>query len=73
VEIFLHAYVSWVLYRGGWSASRPGRFTCEERAAGIHWIGDGMGPRAGGGEKSLWPRREPNRGSIIVVPAAFGY
>jgi hypothetical protein len=30
-----------------WSASRPGRFTPEERALGIHWIGGWMDPRAG--------------------------
>jgi hypothetical protein len=24
---------------GGWSASRPGRFTPRERAPGTHWIG----------------------------------
>jgi hypothetical protein len=32
---------------GGWWASRPGRFTPGERAPGIHWIGDCVGPRAG--------------------------
>jgi hypothetical protein len=28
-----------------WSASRPGRFTPEERAPGTHWIGGWVGPR----------------------------
>jgi hypothetical protein len=31
------------LYRGKWSASRPGRFNPEERAPGYRWVG----PRAG--------------------------
>jgi hypothetical protein len=29
-----------------WSASSPCRFTLKERAAGIHWIGGWVGPRA---------------------------
>jgi hypothetical protein len=32
---------------GEWSASRPGRFTPRERAAGTHWIGGWVGPRVG--------------------------
>jgi hypothetical protein len=32
---------------GEWSASRPGRFTPRERAAGTHWIGGWVGPRTG--------------------------
>jgi hypothetical protein len=32
---------------GEWSASRPGRSIPRERAAGTHWIGDWVGPRAG--------------------------
>jgi hypothetical protein len=31
---------------GEWSASRPSRFTPKERAAGTHWIGARVGPRA---------------------------
>jgi len=31
----------------GWSASRHGRFILRERAAGNHWIGGWVGPRAG--------------------------
>jgi hypothetical protein len=30
---------------GGWSASRPGRFTPRERAPDTHWIGGWVGPR----------------------------
>jgi hypothetical protein len=32
---------------GEWPASRPGRFTSEERAPSTHWIGGWLGPRAG--------------------------
>jgi len=28
---------------GKWSASRPGRFTPKEKAAGTHWIGGWVG------------------------------
>jgi hypothetical protein len=34
------------LYKGEWSASRPGRFTAEEIAPGTHWIGGWVGPTA---------------------------
>jgi len=34
------------LDEGEWSASRPVRFTPRERAAGTHWIGGWVGPRA---------------------------
>jgi hypothetical protein len=35
------------LYRGYWSASRPGRFTPRDTAPGTHWKGGWVGPRAG--------------------------
>jgi hypothetical protein len=44
-EWIMHSLTS-ALDGGEWSASRPGRFTPRERAPGIHWIGDWMGPRA---------------------------
>jgi hypothetical protein len=47
VEIQLHAFLTLALYGGKWSASRPGRFTPGERVPGTHWIGGGVGPRAG--------------------------
>jgi hypothetical protein len=31
---------------GGWSASRPSRFTSWDTAPGNHWIGGFVGPRA---------------------------
>jgi hypothetical protein len=38
------------LVSGEWSASRPGRFTPEEKAPITHWIGGSVGPRAGMGD-----------------------
>jgi hypothetical protein len=32
---------------GEWSASRPRRFTLEERTNGTHWTGGWVGPKAG--------------------------
>jgi hypothetical protein len=50
-----------------WSASRPGRFTPEERAPGTYWIGGWVDPKAGlhDVEKILDPTgtRTPNSSS----------
>jgi hypothetical protein len=50
--------------RWEWSASRSGRFTPRERAAGTHWIGGWVGPRAvldaAVKRKIPRPRRESN-------------
>jgi hypothetical protein len=35
------------LHGGEWSASRSGRLTARERAAGTHYTGGSVGPRAG--------------------------
>jgi hypothetical protein len=35
------------VYRGEWSASRPGRFAPGERASDTYWIGGWVDPRAG--------------------------
>jgi hypothetical protein len=40
-------FLTSALVRGGWSASRPGRFTPGERAPGTHWIEDWVGTRVG--------------------------
>jgi hypothetical protein len=37
-----------------WLASCPGRFTRRERAAGTHWIGGWVGPRAGLEAVVIW-------------------
>jgi hypothetical protein len=55
---------------GGWSASRPGRFTPRERAPGTQWIGGWVGPRAVVDavvkRKIPSPRRESNPRTPIV-------
>jgi hypothetical protein len=55
---------------GDWSASRPGRFTPRERAAGTHKIGGWVGPRAVLDAISL---RESNPRTPIVQPIAQRY
>jgi hypothetical protein len=41
------SFLTSTLDGGEWSASRPGRFTPERKAAGTHCIGAWVGPRAG--------------------------
>jgi hypothetical protein len=59
---------------GGWSDSRPGRFTPRERAPGIHWIRGWVGHRAVLDavvkRKIPSPRRESNPSIPIVQPVA---
>jgi len=38
VEVELHELLTFALDGCEWLASRPGRFTTEERAPGTHWI-----------------------------------
>jgi hypothetical protein len=40
-------FLTSALVGGKWSASRAGRFTPEEEAPIIHWIGGWVDPRAG--------------------------
>jgi hypothetical protein len=47
VDVQIHIFLTSVLVGGEWTASRPGRFTPEERAPGTHWIGGWVNPRAG--------------------------
>jgi hypothetical protein len=47
VVVYSHIFLTLALVEGEQSASRPGRFTPEERAPGIHWIGGWANPRAG--------------------------
>jgi hypothetical protein len=46
-NVYVHIFLTSAMVGGEWSASRPGRFTPGERAPGIYWIGDWMGPRFG--------------------------
>jgi hypothetical protein len=46
-DVSIHIFLTSALGGGEWSASRPGRFTPEKRAPGIHWIGGWVDPRAG--------------------------
>jgi hypothetical protein len=41
----VHVLLTSTLVGDEWLASRPGRFTPEERAAGTHWIGGWVDPR----------------------------
>jgi hypothetical protein len=46
--MYIYTYFSTLALVGGeWSASRPRRFTPEERVPGTHWIGGWVDPRAG--------------------------
>jgi hypothetical protein len=62
---------------GTWSASRPGRFTPRERAAGTHCIGGWVGPRAvleAVVKRNLpSPHRESNHSTPIAQPVASRY
>jgi hypothetical protein len=45
VDVSTHIFLTSVLARGDWPASRPGRLTSRERAPGTHWIGGWVDPR----------------------------
>jgi hypothetical protein len=47
VNAQIHVFLTLALDVGVWSASLPGRFTAEERASAIHWVGDCIGSRVG--------------------------
>jgi hypothetical protein len=47
MDVEIHVFLTSALIGGEWSASGPGRFTLGQRALGIHWIRDLVGPRAG--------------------------
>jgi hypothetical protein len=47
VELKLHAFLTSALDGGEWSALRPYHLTFRKRAHATHWIGGGVGPRAG--------------------------
>jgi hypothetical protein len=47
VDVLIHIFLTSAISGGEWSASRPCRFTPEEKSPGTQWIGVWMGPRAG--------------------------
>jgi hypothetical protein len=47
VDVQIDIFLTSALVGGEWSASRPCRFTPEERVTSTHWIGGWVGPRAG--------------------------
>jgi hypothetical protein len=47
VDVQIHVFFTSALVGGEWTASRPSRFTLEERAPSTHWLGSWVGPRAG--------------------------
>jgi len=69
VELQLHAFLNFALDGGEWSASRPGRFTPEEKAPGTRWTAGWVNPQnrsgRGGEEKNSQrlPEIEPRTSS----------
>jgi hypothetical protein len=47
VDVQFYIFLNSALAGGEWSASRPIRFTPDERAPGTHWIEGWVDPRAG--------------------------
>jgi hypothetical protein len=47
VDVYVHTVLTFALVGGEWSASRPGRFTPEEKAPGTHWTGGWVDLRDG--------------------------
>jgi len=43
--IQIHAFLTFALDVGEWSASCPSHFTPRKRAPGVHWIESRVGPR----------------------------
>jgi len=52
---------------GEWSASCLCHFNPSERNPGTHWIGDWVGPRAGGHDKEKISHHCPARNLTLVV------
>jgi hypothetical protein len=46
VDVYIHIFLTSALAGCEWSDSRLGRFTHEEEAPDIHWIGGWVDPRA---------------------------
>jgi hypothetical protein len=47
VDVQIYVFLTSAVVAGEWSASRPCRFTPEEKAPGSRWIGGWVGPKTG--------------------------
>jgi hypothetical protein len=54
VDVYTHVFLTSAPVGGKWSASRPGRFSTGERAAGTRWIGGWVNPRTGLDDTEKW-------------------
>jgi hypothetical protein len=77
MEVQLHTFLTWTLYKGEWLALRPCRFTPRKRAPVTHWIGVWMSPRVGLGaaakDKNSFCASAANRTSIALSVALLLY
>jgi hypothetical protein len=76
VDVQIHIFLTSALVGGEWSASRPGRFTPEERAPSTHQIGGWVGPRAGleyMESKKFLVLPDSNSDPSVVQPVANRY
>jgi hypothetical protein len=70
------SFLTSTLDGGEWSASRPYRFTSEERSRGTRWIGCWIDPRAGQDDmektqiSSLCRETNPDNGvhTLVAIP-----
>jgi hypothetical protein len=70
------SFLTSTLDGGEWSASRPCRFTPEERVSGSHWIGGWVDPKAGQDDMEkrkiscLCRESNPDSGahSLVAIP-----
>jgi hypothetical protein len=77
VDVYIHTFFTSTLAGGEWSASRPGRFTSEERAPPrTYWIGGWVGPIAGLDDvlkRKFLALPESNSDPSVVQPVASRY
>ena len=79
VEVYLHSFLTSVMYGAKWSTSRPGRFTPWKNAKCTHWVGGCVGRRAGMGSfvKRKYFASAGNRTPndtvriLVTIPTAF--
>jgi hypothetical protein len=75
MEVYIHAFLTWALDGGEWSASLPGRFNPGKRTSSIHCI-EGLVRRRDGLDamkRKICPGRESNPDSAAVYPEARRY